>query len=194
MHFLPTLVLAAVAAAQASVTPTRSDPMLVRAVIDGRTIEVATAGRLRLLGIDVPAIGRGLDTMAPLARQARERLTSLVLNRWVRLELEPPALGVSYRRAVYVMREDGLFVNAVLVREGLARLSARPPLARLVELQKAEREAQAFHRGMWGQMPRPLPESDARKRPKVASKARGRYTAKSGTSQKSRPSRPGRVR
>jgi micrococcal nuclease len=178
MHFLPTLVVAAVAAAQtsvpASVTPTRSDPVLVRAVIDGRTIDVATVGRLRLLGIDAPTIGRGLEAMAPLARQARERLTSLVLNRWVRLELEPPVAGESQRRAVYVIREDGLFVNAVLVREGLARLSPRLPLVRLAELQKAEREARESHRGMWGQMPN------------VASKARDRYTAKSGTPPKAR--------
>jgi len=173
--------LATVAAAQTygplSVSPTRSAPLLVRAVIDGGTIEVATVGRLRLLGIDAPSIGRGLETMAPLARQARERLTSLVLNRWVRLELDPPAPGGSHRRLAYVMREDGLFVNAVLVREGLARLSTRPPHARFAELQQAEREAQTFRRGMWGEMPQ------------VASKARDRYTAKSGTSPKSRRSR-----
>jgi len=75
---------------------------------------------------------------------------------------------------VYVIREDGVFVNAVLVREGLARLSPRLPLVRLAELQKAEREARESHRGMWGQMPN------------VASKARDRYTAKSGTPPKAR--------
>ena len=44
-------------------------------------------------------------------------------------------------------------VDAVLVREGLARVSARVPLARLDELRRAEAEAQAFRRGMWGDTP-----------------------------------------
>ena len=65
---------------------TRSESVLVRFVIDGDTIDVATVGRVRLLGIDAPEIGRGFDTPAPFGREARERLTALVLHRWVRLE------------------------------------------------------------------------------------------------------------
>ena len=128
MQILITVALAAVAAIQ---TPslaarlTRSEPVLVRAVIDGDTIDVATVGRVRLLGIDAPEIGRGFDTSAPFGREARERLTQLVLHRWVRLEQEGATLDVYNRHLAYVMTEDGLFVNAVLVREGLARVSAR---------------------------------------------------------------------
>ena len=44
---------------------TRSDLVLVRSVIDGDTIDVATFGRVRLLGIDAPELGRGYDTSAP---------------------------------------------------------------------------------------------------------------------------------
>ena len=54
MQILPALLAAAVAAASLSSDPTRSDPVLVRAVIDGDTIDVATYGRVRLLGIDAP--------------------------------------------------------------------------------------------------------------------------------------------
>jgi endonuclease YncB( thermonuclease family) len=131
----------------------RSDLVLVRSVIDGDTIDVATFGRVRLLGIDAPEIGRGFDTPAPFAGEARERLTSLILRHWVRLEQEGAALDVYNRHLAYVMTDDGMFVNATLVREGLARVSARTPLARLEELQRAEREAQAFRRGMWGAAP-----------------------------------------
>jgi len=132
---------------------TRSDPVLVRSVLDGDTIDVATFGRVRLLGIDAPEIGRGFDTSAPFGREARERLAALVLRRWVRLEQEGAALDVYNRHLAYVMTEDGTCVNATLVREGLARVSARTPLARLPELQRAESEAQAFRRGMWGAAP-----------------------------------------
>jgi endonuclease YncB( thermonuclease family) len=132
---------------------TRSDLVLVRSVIDGDTIDVATFGRVRLLGIDAPELGRGFDTPAPFASEARERLTSLILRHWVRIEQEGAALDVYNRHLAYVMTDDGMFVNATLVREGLARVSARTPLARLQELQRAEREAQAFRRGMWGAAP-----------------------------------------
>jgi endonuclease YncB( thermonuclease family) len=57
------------------------------------------------------------------------------------------------------MTEDGQFVNALLVREGLARVSARVALTRLHELQQAEAQAQEFRRGMWGPAPSIPPAS-----------------------------------
>ena len=125
----------------------------MRAVIDGDTIDVTVFGRVRLLGIDAPEIGRGFDTAAPFSREARERLISLVLHRWIRLEQEGTLPDAYNRHLAYVMREDGVFVNAALVGDGLARVSARVPLSRLAELEKAEAEAQAFRRGMWGETP-----------------------------------------
>jgi endonuclease YncB( thermonuclease family) len=166
MQILRTVVAAAVAAVQTlSVNNkiTRSDPVLVRTVIDGDTIDVSNVGRVRLLGIDAPELGRGFDTSAPFAREARERLTNIVLNRWIRLESEGPALDTYSRRLAYVVTEDGQFVNATLVREGLARVSARLPLIRLPELQRAEAEAQASRRGMWGSAPQIPPASYTRR-------------------------------
>ena len=153
MQILPALLVAAVAAASPSSDPARSDPVLVRAVIDGDTIDVATYGRVRLLGIDAPELGRGFDTAAPFAAEARARLASLVLHRWVRLERDVVTRDAYDRHLAYVIREDGVFVNAALVRDGLARVSARVALVRLGELQRAEAEAQAFRRGMWGAAP-----------------------------------------
>ncbi len=150
MHFLPALVLVTVAAVQPSPPLQRSESLLVRRVIDGDTIDVAGIGRVRLLGIAAPKAGRRVDA-TPIGREASARLASLVLHRYVRLELEISRSG-GYRRLAYVMREDGLFVNEVLVREGLARVNARGPLARLTSLQAAEREARAMRRGMWGRV------------------------------------------
>jgi micrococcal nuclease len=156
MQFLPAALVASVAILQTwSSVPkiVRSDPVLVRAVVDGDTIDVAGVGRVRLLGIDAPELGRVYDTAAPFAKEARDRLTSLVLHRWVRLEQEAQALDAYNRHLAYVMTEDGQFVNATLVREGLARVTARVQLSRLPELQRAEADAQAFRRGMWGSTP-----------------------------------------
>jgi micrococcal nuclease len=157
MQILITAVVAAVAAVQTSPSiagTTRSAPVMVRAVIDGDTIDVTTVGRVRLLGIDAPEIGRGFDTAAPFGREARDRLTQLILHRWVRLEQEGATVDAYNRHLAYVLTEDGVFVNAVLVREGLARISARVPLTRLPELRRAESDAQSLRRGMWGSAPR----------------------------------------
>ena len=216
MQFLIALRVSAATTLQSSGVVKRSDAVLVRAVIDGDTIDVAGFGRVRLLGIDAPEVGRGFDTAAPFGKEARERLTSLVLHRWVRLEQEGPmrdvydqslarssftlvmlaiagamalVLGIigiygviSYavaqrrleqespmrdvydRHLAYVMREDGVFVNAALVRDGLARVTARVPLARLDELKRAEAEAQSLRRGMWGDTPQ-IPTTGYTRRP-----------------------------
>ena len=83
-------------------------------------------------------------------------MTSLVLRRFVRLETDDAPLAV--RRGAYVMTEDGQCVNTILLREGLARVSARPPQARLPELQHAEAEARTSRRGIWGAPP-PIPST-----------------------------------
>jgi micrococcal nuclease len=128
---------------------TRSDSVMVRAVIDGDTIDVATIGRVRLLGIVAPGPAE------PFAREARERLTALVLRRWVHLEHEGSALDGGGRRRAYVVRDDNVFVNAALVREGLARAGALKALVRRGELERAEAEARSSRRGMWSAPPSP---------------------------------------
>ena len=146
MQIFLALVLVNMAAIQTPRSLQRSAPLAVRAVINGDTIDVLTVGRVRLLGIDAPEIG----SAGSLGREARDRLAALVLHRFVRLEREAASSGqVSARRRAYVVREDGVFVNAVLVREGLARVSARMPVARLGELESAEKEARTYRRGLW---------------------------------------------
>jgi micrococcal nuclease len=149
MQILRTLIVAAVAGICTAQAPARTDPVLVRFVLDGDTIDVATIGRVRLLGIDAPEIGHRYDTTAPFGREARERLTSVIAHRWVRLEFDGKREDAYDRRLAYVLLEDGTFVNALLVREGLARVSTRVPLVRLEQLRRAEADAREHRRGMW---------------------------------------------
>ena len=116
----------------------RSDPVLVTRVTTGDAVTVATVGRVGLLGIE-----------AQPGPRARERLESLVVRRWVRLEYDDaPGSRASVHRA-YVMLETGEFVNATLVREGLARVSPHGKFSRRAELERAEDEARRFRRGLW---------------------------------------------
>jgi endonuclease YncB( thermonuclease family) len=192
MQILIAVAATAIAAVQTSsftARVVRSDPVLVRLVIDGDTIDVATVGRVRLLGIDAPEIGRGYDTSAPYGREARERLTRLILHRWVRLEQDGASLDVYSRHLAYVVTEDGVCVNATLVREGLARVSARLPLTRLPELQRAEAEAQAFRRGMWGSTP-PIPAPSYTRRSKASRPPTSRTKTPASKRRKTRTKKP----
>ena len=167
MRILPTLLAAAVAISHTIPSTSRlkrSESVVVTSVSDGDTIAVTKFGRVRLLGIDAPEMGRGFDTSAPFAQEARERLIAIALHRWVRLEHDGAVFDAYRRRLAYVFREDGLFINAALVRDGLARVTAREPLARLDELKRAERDAKSFRRGMWGGVPR-LPSPGYTRRP-----------------------------
>jgi micrococcal nuclease len=189
------LIAVAVAAIAAIQTPalkppvTRSSLVLVRAVIDGDTIDVVSVGRVRLLGIDAPEIGRGFDTSAPFGQEARERLSQLTLNRWVYLEQEGAAFDVYSRHLAYVITGDGVFVNAALVRDGFARVTARLPLTRLEELQHAESDAQAFRRGMWGSAPL-IPAASYTRRSKASRPPTSRSTTPASKRHKTRKKKP----
>src|SRR5262249_32837957 len=164
----------------------RSDPMLVRAVLDGDTIDVAGIGRVRLLGIDAPEIGRGFDTAAPFARAARDKLAELVLHRWVRLEIDGDRVDSYKRHLAYVVREDGVCVNTVLVREGLARVVARTPIARLDELKRAEAEARTLRKGIWGAALPDQPPSYTRRSPSSKKRRSSWPLSPSSTRQRAR--------
>ena len=127
---------------------------LVTRVLDGDTLAAAGVGRVRLLGIDAPEIGGPFERPAPFAIEAREALQALVLRRWVRFECDGTRRDAYGRRLFYVLLESREFVNATLVRNGLARVSARSRLQRWDALRSAEEEAQARRRGMWGAQPR----------------------------------------
>lgn len=156
MQFLLTAasLIVGVSAIDAAADQRRPESALVRYVVDGDTIDIAGVGRVRLLGVDAPEFGRGLDTPQPFAAEARDFLTGAVAGRWVRLEYESPSSRDRYRRRLaYAFLDDGTFVNALMVRAGLARVSARRQLTRLSELRRAEADAKMLRLGMWGARP-----------------------------------------
>ena len=147
MQIVRTLLIAAIASAQ---TSTLSDPVLVTSVSQGDAVQVATVGRVRLLGITAPRATRSVLAGEPFGREAVERLGGLVAHRWVRLEFPRRAHVGSTSHAAYVLLEDGTFVNAVLAREGLVRVTVRGSSAREQQLLDAQTSAQALRRGIWG--------------------------------------------
>lgn len=157
LHRIGATIIACVAAMVPAATQQPrarpGDAYAVRYVVDGDTLEVGGVGRVRLLGIDAPELGSGFATPAPFAREARDRLAALAVGRWVRLERDGDGRDAYQRTLAYVVRTDGLFLNAELVRAGLARVNARRALRRLGELRRAEELAQLARRGIWGERP-----------------------------------------
>jgi len=158
-HLVLTSVAMMVAGQARSDFASCSMDALVTHVFDGDTLQAAGVGRVRLLGIDAPELGGRFERPAPFAVEARERLQALVLQRWVRLECDSDRQDSYRRQLAYAFVGGRQLVNAQLVREGLARVSARTRLRYWDELRRAEDEAQTRRRGIWGERPRLPPSS-----------------------------------
>lgn len=126
---------------------------VVRAV-DGDTIEVAAAGRredVRLIGVDTPETvkpGTPVQCFGPRAHAFTRRLLT---GRRVRLLVGVEPRDVYGRLLAYV-HLGRRFVNAILVRRGLARTLTIAPNDRFAPLfhRLALRAARAG-RGLWGE-------------------------------------------
>jgi micrococcal nuclease len=99
---------------------------VVERVVDGDTIDVTIDGRgdtVRLIGIDTPETKKPDTPVECYGPEASARLAELLPpGTPVRLERDIDSRDKFGRLLAYVQREpDDLFVNAVLIDEGLAR-------------------------------------------------------------------------
>ena len=118
----------------------------VTRVIDGDTIIIEGNNRVRYIGIDTPEIYPEMEDYGTKAWQANRRL---VEDREVRLEKDTSETD-KYGRLLRYVYVDDTFVNAELVRLGLARAEAYPPDTRYQDyLEQMETEARQAGRGMW---------------------------------------------
>ena len=118
----------------------------VTRVIDGDTIIIAGDYRVRYTGIDTPEIYPELEDYGAEAWQANRRL---VEGKKVRLERDVSETD-KYGRLLRYVYVDDIFVNAELVRQGLAKAIAYPPDTKYQDyLEKLESEAREAGWGMW---------------------------------------------
>ncbi len=122
------------------------DTALVIQVIDGDTIVIEGGYRVRYIGIDTPEIHPQLD---PYGMEALQANRELVEGKIVRLERDVSQTD-RYGRLLRYVYVDGIFVNAELVRLGLAYAKAYPPdIKHQEDLEKLEGEARQAGRGIW---------------------------------------------
>jgi micrococcal nuclease len=135
--------------------PREARAFVVRAV-DGDTIEVRIGGRLedvRYIGVDTPETVKpdtAVQCFGPRASSFNHRL---VEGHWVRLVFGVERRDVYGRLLAYV-HLGRRFVNASLVRRGLARSLTIPPNDRFAPLfRRLELRAARAGRGLWGVCP-----------------------------------------
>ncbi len=122
----------------------------VARVIDGDTFRTRKGDKVRLLGINTPEIAHGRQPPQPYGREARARLRELIGGRAVRLDYDREKRDAYGRKLAQVHRRDGLWINALLLREGLAHVyTFTPNLRWCAPLLAEERKARAAHRGIW---------------------------------------------
>ena len=118
----------------------------VTQVIDGDTIVIEGSYRVRYIGIDTPEIHPEAE---PFGIEAWQANRSLVEGKEVRLEKDVSETD-KYDRLLRYVYVDGVFVNAELVRQGLAQAKAYPPDTKYQDyLAETEAEARGAGRGMW---------------------------------------------
>lgn len=115
-------------------------------VVDGDTVQVEMEGQIypvRYIGIDCPEFGEhGYE-------QARQANRQLVQGRTVRLVKDVSDTDQYGRLLRYVYAGD-IFVNAEMLRRGLATALTYPPDVAYSDLFiRLEREARAAGRGLW---------------------------------------------
>ena len=115
-------------------------------VIDGDTIIVEGGYRVRYIGIDTPEIHPEVEAFGLEAWQANREL---VEGKIVYLERDVSEVD-KYGRLLRYVYVDDIFVNAELVKQGLAYAQAYPPDTKHQDyLEKLEQEARQAGRGMW---------------------------------------------
>ena len=126
---------------------TGTDTVLVTRVIDGDTIVLAGGEHLRYIGMDTPEIGQ------LYYEEAKKANEELVLGKKVRLEKDVSEVD-RYKRLLRYVYVDDTFVNAELVKRGMARSKAyRPDIKHQSELEALQKEAILEGIGLWALKP-----------------------------------------
>lgn len=119
-------------------------------VHDGDSLRTAKGEKIRLLGINTPEVANQGNPGQEMGDQARQRLTELVDGKLIQLHTDKEKQDVYGRTLAQVYLRNGIWINAQLLREGLAHTYTFAPNFRWVkQLKQAEAEARSNQLGIW---------------------------------------------
>ena len=130
-------------------------------IYDGDTITISDGTheiRVRLIGIDTPEMNEKNPILRNLANQAKDYLSSLILNQFIYLQLDhfnekSMHLDKFGRLLAYVyLFSDNLFVNAQMMRMGFSQEYEKYSFEQLHYFRKLAAQAKAEKLGIWALM------------------------------------------
>lgn len=125
-------------------------------VHDGDSVRLADGRRVRLIGINAPELARDGRPAEPLAEVARDELKKQLAQSEVLLAYDQERKDHYGRTLGHLFTEEGMSLEAELLRRGLGFHVAIPPNMSLAPcLSEAEQGAREASRGLWaeGQWP-----------------------------------------
>jgi len=124
---------------------------VVAETIDGDSVVLADGRTVRLIGIQAPKLPKGRHFAPwPLSETARAELQNLVQGKSVALYFGGTREDRYGRVLAQLVRDDGLWIEGELLRQGLARVYTFPDnRAAAKALYALESEARAARRGIW---------------------------------------------
>lgn len=122
----------------------------VKTVYDGDTVQLQDGRKVRLLGINTPEIAHRGNAAEVGGDAAKAWLENFLHGKKVRLQMDAEKQDKYGRVLTYLFTEDGVHVNAEVVKQGLAAVTIHPPNLLYVEpLLAAERQAEGARLGIW---------------------------------------------
>ena len=130
--------------------PGQSRWVEVKQIFDGDTFRTRSGERIRLLGINAPEVAHHHQAAQPYAQAASRLLRQLILGQRVRIQLDRQHKDIYQRTLAQVYLADGRWVNAIMLRAGMAQVyTFAPNFYHTALLLKAEQQARLAMRGMW---------------------------------------------
>lgn len=124
-------------------------------VVDGDTIVIdkdGTKETVRMIGLDTPETVHPSKSVQCFGKEASNKTSELLAGRSVFLEMdEGEGERDKYRRLLaYVFRDDGVFVNLLLIQQGYAyEYTYAAPYRYQSQFKAAETQAADEQKGLW---------------------------------------------
>lgn len=122
----------------------------VKSITDGDTFKTTNGEKIRLLGINTPETRKDTKQAQPFGNKAKQALKKIIAGKQVRLSFDKEKKDRYGRTLAHIYTRNGLWVNAELVRLGLAHVYTFAPNTKLANrLTAIEQQAIRSNLGIW---------------------------------------------
>ncbi|MCP3926916.1 MAG: hypothetical protein GY714_30530 [Desulfobacterales bacterium] len=129
---------------------TSAQSFKVKWVNDGDTIILTNKKKIRYIGINTPEVDHGNIKSEPFAHVAKKANVNMVMKSFINLKYDFEKKDRYGRILAYVFLKDGNFVNAELIKKGLAHCLTIKPNIKYKELfLRLQRTAMDKKIGIW---------------------------------------------